>query len=141
VTTSNSESSNPRKPTNYFNELTPEQQEARRELEAMTAEVKRVRKIGEAQRMFPYWMIDGNGQEAVAEGNRKYGYGGSGYVDEDENHYPLPHSNQPRSVRYRRKLRPRKPSIEQLAIARGIIRVHSVNPDPDQPKSPKTDGQ
>jgi hypothetical protein len=59
---------NGRKPTNYFNELTPEQREAQREqdeedkrLDAMAAAQQRVNEIGKAQRMFPDSLTDGNG--------------------------------------------------------------------------------
>jgi hypothetical protein len=41
-----------RKPHNYFNEQSPEQQEEHRRLDAMIAEAERYRKIGEAVNMF-----------------------------------------------------------------------------------------
>ena len=50
-----------RKPRNYFNELTPEQQKVRRELEAMAAETERNRKIAEAQRVFSPSLLKGHG--------------------------------------------------------------------------------
>jgi hypothetical protein len=41
-----------RKPTNYFNQLSPEEQKSRRELDAMAAETERNKQIAEAQRTF-----------------------------------------------------------------------------------------
>jgi hypothetical protein len=86
------------KPHNYFNELSPEQQEELRRLDAMIAEAKRYRKIGEAVNMFESfqrWL---------------------------KNARPTPIPNPTRKKRRRRL----GPSVEQVAIARGIIRIVSV---------------
>jgi hypothetical protein len=41
--------------------------------------------------------------QAVEEGNRKYGYGGLDYIDSDGNHYPPQHNDKPRKLRSRSK--------------------------------------
>ena len=61
--------------------------------------------------------------QAVAEGNKKYGYGGYGYVGLDGNHYPFPGNDKPKKLRP--QLRPGKPSTEEVAIARGLIKICS----------------
>jgi hypothetical protein len=48
----NNDSTQTRKPHNYFDELSPERQEEHRRLDAMIAEAERYRKIGEAVDMF-----------------------------------------------------------------------------------------
>jgi hypothetical protein len=68
-------------------------------------------------------------EEAIAEGNRKYGYGEPGYIDADGNFYPFPDNDEPRRTlslkpksKHKRERRRRiGPSIEQVAVARGII--------------------
>jgi hypothetical protein len=74
-------------------------------------------------------------EEAIAEGNRKYGYGEPGYIDTDGNFYPFPDNDKdkPRQTltlvvksksKHKRERRRRiGPSIEQVAVARGIIRA------------------
>jgi hypothetical protein len=70
-------------------------------------------------------------EQAIEEGNRKYGYGGYGYVDGDGNHYPLSDNDIPKRVRIPSgsklefKSKARKPSPELIAIARGLIKVHA----------------
>ena len=59
----------------------------------------------------------------VSEGNKKYGYGGYGYVGLDGNHYPFPGNDKPKKLRP--QPRPGKPSTEEVAIARGLIKICS----------------
>jgi hypothetical protein len=59
---------------------------------------------------------------AIAEGNRKYGYG------EDASLHPLP-SNSPRS---RPRVRSKRPSIEEVSIARGLIKTNLVTEESDR---------
>jgi hypothetical protein len=73
-------------------------------------------------------------EQAIEEGNRKYGYGGAGYIDSDGN-YHLPEyndnyvdhiSNQSqKQIQIQRKKRraKSKESVEEVAIARGIIKI------------------
>lgn len=71
-------------------------------------------------------------EEAIAEGNRKYGYGEPGYIDADGNFYPFPDNDKPRqtlTLKPKPK-RKRRPSVEQVAIARGIIKVVPSVPIP-----------
>jgi hypothetical protein len=79
------------KPHNYFNELSPGQQEEYRWLDAMIAKAERYRKISEAVNMFESfqrWL---------------------------------------KITRPKHKCK-RRPSIEQVAIARGIIKIRSPKP-------------
>lgn len=81
-----------------------------------------------------YQFLLGDIEEAIAEGNRKYGYGEPGYIDADGNFYPFPDNDKPRNFaglkpRPRpipKPKRKRRPSVEQVAIARGIIKVRVI---------------
>jgi hypothetical protein len=55
-------------------------------------------------------------EQAIEDANRKYGYGEPGYFDKDGNYYFAPIDDKPRKTR--------KLSTEEVAIARGIIKVH-----------------
>jgi hypothetical protein len=64
-------------------------------------------------------------RHAIADGNRKYRYGGCGYVDEDGNHYRFPIRKKPKGLRSRLKPNPntKRPSVEEVAIAIGLVSV------------------
>ena len=57
-------------------------------------------------------------EQAIEEGNRRYGYGYGGYVESEPKVKSRP---EPRLKRRR------KPSVEQVAITRGIIKVISFS--------------
>ena len=80
-----------RKPHNYFNELSPEQQEERTRLDVMIAEAERYRKIGEDVNMF-----------------------------ESFQRWLKTTESESRSIAKQRT----RPSIEQVAIASGLIKIH-----------------
>jgi hypothetical protein len=55
-------------------------------------------------------------EQAIEDANRKYGYGEPGYIDDVGDFYPFPDNDKPRKTR--------KQSTEEVAIARGIIKIH-----------------
>ena len=61
-------------------------------------------------------------EQAIEDGNRKYGFGESGTIDRDGNFYPFLDADKPR------KFKDKKISPEDLAITRGIIKIHRPNP-------------
>ena len=66
--------------------------------------------------------------QAVEEGNRKYGYGGTRYLAEDGNYYlsePQEQEQTPKYVDHTtiHYLRKANPSVEEVAIARGLVKV------------------
>jgi hypothetical protein len=70
--------------------------------------------------------------QAIAEGNKKYGYGGCGHIDDDGNHYLFPDDDKPKRLRYtpkpKPKPKPKRLSVEEIAIARGLL--HAIKPKP-----------
>jgi hypothetical protein len=96
----------------------------------MSAEVKRIKEIGDAQRTF-------NNLEKVfakENGNRKYGYGyGYGYgepryIGRDGNYHQFPKGSRLKNSEPKPKRRRRiGPSVEQVAVARGIINIKTIN--------------
>lgn len=63
-----------------------------------------------------YEFLLGDIAQGIEDANRKYGYGDDGYIDKDENYYFAPIDDKPRKTR--------KLSTEEVAIAKGIIKVH-----------------
>jgi hypothetical protein len=69
--------------------------------------------------------------QAIEDANKKYGYDDSEYIGEDGNYYPFSDNDKPKNIGHKtlipksktKRRRKRRPSIEQVAIARGIIRV------------------
>ena len=55
-------------------------------------------------------------EQAIEDANREYGYGEPGYFDKDGNFYPFVDNDKPRKTR--------KLSPEEVAIAKGIIKIH-----------------
>jgi hypothetical protein len=78
-----------------------------------------------------YQFLLGDIAQGIEDGNRMYGFGEPGYIGTDGNYHPLadnfiPELEQkqrpiPKSKRKKRN----RPSVEQIAIARGIIKIHS----------------
>jgi hypothetical protein len=66
-------------------------------------------------------------EQAVADGNKKYGYGGYGYIGEDGNHYLFHDNYKPKRLRSTSKPKPKRPSVEEVAITRGLVRVIKPN--------------
>lgn len=75
-------------------------------------------------------------EEAIAEGNRKYGYGEPGYIDADGNFYPFPDNDKPRDFARpipkvdpmpprarRRRIEEPGPLLEEVMLARGMLRA------------------
>jgi hypothetical protein len=63
---------------------------------------------------------------AIQEGNRKYGYSSAGYLADDGSYYlPKPTKQFIDHTTHRRK---KKLSPEEVAIARGIIKVKEADP-------------
>jgi hypothetical protein len=60
--------------------------------------------------------------QAIEEGNKLYGYGNDG------NYYPLPDSSLKRPGRIRKR-RPKRLSVEEVAIASGLIKIHRMSVD------------
>jgi hypothetical protein len=61
-------------------------------------------------------------EQAIEEGNSVYGYGGNGYLGEDGNYYPFPDNDKPKRIP-----KSRRKSVEQIAIAKGLIKIHEPN--------------
>jgi hypothetical protein len=78
-----------------------------------------------------YQFLLGDIARGIEDGNRMFGYGEPGYVGADGNYYPLTDNFIPELASKPEPKRKRKkrtdPSIEQVAIARGIIRIISVS--------------
>ena len=72
--------------------------------------------------------------QAVEEGNKKYGYGGYGYIGKDGNYYLFPDNGKPQ--RSKPRPRPNEPSVEEVAIERGLIKIYhptiTINKEVDQ---------
>jgi hypothetical protein len=76
---------------------------------------------------------------AIEDANRKYGYGDHGYIGDDGNYYPFPDNDRLKNIGIDHQTlipkskpktkRKRRPMVEQVAIARGIIKVQSIDPD------------
>lgn len=60
-------------------------------------------------------------EEAIREGNRKYGFGEPGYIDADGNFYPFPDNDKPRK------------------FARQIPKVNPMPPRPRRPRGRRID--
>jgi hypothetical protein len=65
-----------------------------------------------------YQFLLGDIEQAIEDANRKYGYGEAGYIDEVGDFCPFPDNDKPNRIKDRRL------STEEVAIARGIIKVH-----------------
>jgi hypothetical protein len=80
-----------------------------------------------------YEFLQDDINQTITEGNRKYGFGDSGYVGTDGYFHPLPvpdpYNDKPRqtlTLKPKSKCKRKRrigPSIEQVAVARGIIRA------------------
>jgi hypothetical protein len=77
-----------------------------------------------------YEFLQDDINQAIAEGNEKYGYGGCGNISEDGNHYPFPDNDKPKKLSCipKPKVKPKRPSVEEVAIARGLL--HVIKPKP-----------
>ena len=87
-------------------------------------------------------------EEAIADGNRKYGYGEPGYIDADGYFHPFPDNDRPRSgsvqiqkparaipkvdpmpprpkIR-RRRIEEQGPLLEEVMLARGMLHADAV---------------
>jgi hypothetical protein len=92
-------------------------------------------------------------EEAIAEGNRKYGFGEPGYIDADGNFYPFSDNDKPRSIGLdkpqpqkptrpipkvnpmpprprRRRIEEPGPLLEEVMLVRGILRAVKVKRRP-----------
>jgi hypothetical protein len=80
-------------------------------------------------------------EEAIAEGNKKYGYGEPGYIDRNGNYYPFPDNNKPRNFARaipkvnpmppmprtsRRRIEEPGPLLEEVMLARGLLHAVKV---------------
>jgi hypothetical protein len=83
-----------------------------------------------------YQFLLGDITQGIEDGNRMYGFGEPGYIGADANYYPFSDSDpeiiatiksRPEPKRKRRHRKRAGPSIEEVAIARGIIRIVSVS--------------
>jgi hypothetical protein len=67
-------------------------------------------------------------EQAIGEANKKYGFGGAGYLAEDGNYY-LPNEDDTSKyvdhtqTRRQNRNRPKRLSTEEVAIAKGIIKI------------------
>jgi hypothetical protein len=65
-------------------------------------------------------------EQAIDEANRKYGFGGAGYLAPDGNYYlPQPGDAPPYvdHTRNSRKSKSKRPSPEEVAIEKGLVKV------------------
>jgi hypothetical protein len=82
-----------------------------------------------------YQFLLGDIAQGIEDGNRMYGFGEPGYIGADGNFHPLtdnfiPELEPKPKLKLKSKRRYRKrtdPSIEEVAIARGIIKIVSVS--------------
>lgn len=93
-----------RKPTNYFNELSPEQQEAHRSLDVMAAKTEEYRKIGEAVNAFESF------QRWLDNADPSF---------EEEKERPIPKANPMPPLRRRR--RTGEMLLEEVMFRRGLL--------------------
>jgi|GEM_PF-3335657 hypothetical protein len=78
-----------------------------------------------------YQFLLGDIAQGIEDGNRMYGFGEPGYIGTDGNFHPLTDNFIPalkqkqRPIPKSKRKKRIRSSVEQIAIARGIIKIHS----------------